>query len=207
MVVNSIMLTKDNLITVSPKATIKEALDIIDQKNLLSIPVAENDKFFGAISKDRIYAFYFEKCADNKQCFLSDFKVENAMRTDIPVIHPMSEMEEAVHFLEKMNISFVAVVDEFGTFKGILTHHAVFEQFTQLFGLNKGQRLAVIAFDIPGQISRLSKIITENHGDIISFVVVDPRSVTDVREIVMRVRTNNIENIAKKVKEAGFQVQ
>jgi acetoin utilization protein AcuB len=206
MLVNNIMLTRDNLITVSPKATIKEALETINKNNFLSLPVAEGDKFYGSISKDRIYAFYYEKC-DDKQCFLSDFIVENVMRTDYPIINPQEQIEKAVHFLEVMNIAFVAVVDDNGAFKGILTHHAVFKQFTQLFGLNKGERLSVIAFDIPGQISKLSKIITENGGDIISFVVVDPRSITDVREIVLRVRTDNMHEVTRKVKEAGFKVQ
>jgi acetoin utilization protein AcuB len=206
MLVNSIMLTRDKLITVSPKASIKEALDTMDKNKFLSLPVAEGDRFYGSISKDRIYEFYYEKC-DDKQCFLSDFNVETVMRTDYPSIHPQEQIENAVHFLEVMNIAFVAVVDDHGLFKGILTHHAVFQQFNQVFGLNKGKRLSVIAFDIPGQISKLSKIIAENKGDIISFVVVDPRSVTDVREIVMRVRTDNMEDLTRKVKEAGFKVQ
>lgn len=105
-----------------------------------------------------------------------------------------------------MHISFVAVVDDFNNFQGILTHHAVFEQFTNIFGLNKGERLAVMALDIPGQISKLSKIITEKHADIISFVVVDPKSATDVREIVVRIVTDKLEEIKAKVKQAGFKV-
>lgn len=206
MLVTNVMLTRDKLVTVSPEATIKKALEIIDEHNFLSIPVVVGDKFYGAISKDKIYAFYYEKCVD-KQCLLSDFTVEAVMRTDFPKIHPFEEVEKAVSYLAKMSIPFVAVIDELGAFKGILTHHAVFEQFIDVFGLNKGERLAIIAFDIPGQISKLSKIVTENNGDIISFVVVDPKSVADVREVVMRIRTDDIALITKKVKEAGFKVQ
>lgn len=205
MLVKNIMLPKENLITVSPKANIGKALDIINENKFLSIPVVDGDKFYGAISKDRIYEFYYEKCED-KQCFLSDFSVETVMRTDIPTISQAEEVEKAVHFLEIMNIAFVAVVDENNDMQGILTHHAVFEQFTQVFGLNKGQRLAVMAYDIPGQISRLSKILSENNSDIISFVVVDPKSVIDVREIVIRMRTDNVQLIEEKVKEAGFKI-
>ena len=91
--------------------------------------------------------------------------------------------------------------------KGIVTHHAIFHQFTELFGLNKGRRLAVIAYDIQGQISKLSKIITENKGDIISFVVIDPKSLTEVKEIVVRLETDNYEDIVAKVKAAGFKVE
>jgi acetoin utilization protein AcuB len=200
------MLSKEKLITVTPKVTIGKALEIMDQNNFLSIPVVEDNKFYGSISKERIYTYYYEKCVD-KQCLLSDFVVENVMRTDVPVINPMQEVEEAAHFLETKNVSFVAVVDNFGEFKGIVTHHAIFHQFTELFGLNKGKRLAVIAYDIQGQVSKLTKIITENKGDIISFVIVDPKSVTDVKEIIVRLDTDNFDDIVAKVKVAGFKVQ
>jgi acetoin utilization protein AcuB len=200
------MLSKEKLITVTPKVTIGKALEIMDQNNFLSIPVVEDNKFYGSISKERIYTYYYEKCVD-KQCLLSDFVVENVMRTDVPVINPMQEVEEAAHFLETKNVSFVAVVDNFGEFKGIVTHHAIFHQFTELFGLNKGKRLAVIAYDIQGQVSKLTKIITENKGDIISLVIVDPKSVTDVKEIIVRLDTDNFDDIVAKVKVAGFKVQ
>lgn len=206
MFVKNLMLPKDKLITITPNATVKEALDLIDENNFLSIPVAENDKFYGSISKDRIYAFYYEKCVD-KECLLSDFRVENVMRTDVPTIHPLEQIEKAAHFLEVKNTAFVAVVDENSNFKGIITHHAIFHEFTELFGLNKGRRLAVIAYDIPGQISKLSRIITENNGDIISFVVVDPKSVTEVKEVVVRIATENFQGILQKVKDAGFKIQ
>lgn len=206
MFVKNLMLPKEKLITISPKETIKRALELIDENNFLSIPVAEDDKFYGSISKDRIYAFYFEKSVE-KEYLLSDFKVENVMRTDVPTIHPLEQMEKAAHFLEVKNVAFVAVVDEYNAFKGIITHHAIFHEFTELFGLNKGRRLAVIAYDIPGQLSKIARIISENGGDIISFVVVDPKSVTDVKEIVVRVRTENFQEILEKVKEAGFKIQ
>ncbi|MCB2289144.1 CBS domain-containing protein [Clostridium sp. CS001] len=206
MFVNNLMLSKEKLITVTPKVTIGRALEIMDMNNFLSIPVVEDNKFYGTISKERIYTYYYEKCVD-KKCLLSDFVVENVMRTDVPIINPMQEVEEAAHFLETKNVSFVAVVDNIGEFKGIVTHHAIFHQFTELFGLNKGKRLAVIAYDIQGQVSKLTKIITENKGDIISFVIVDPKSVTDVKEIIVRLDTDNFDDIVVKVKAAGFKVQ
>ena len=206
MFVNNLMLSKEKLITVTPKITIGKALEIMDQNNFLSIPVVEDNKFYGAISKERIYTYYYEKCVD-KKCLLSDFVVENVMRTDVPDINPMQEVEEAAQLLETRSVSFVAVVDNYGEFKGIVTHHAIFHQFTELFGLNKGKRLAVIAYDIQGQVSKLTKIITENKGDIISLVIIDPKSVTDVKEIVIRLDTENFDEIVSKVKIAGFKVQ
>ncbi|KYH32423.1 CBS domain protein [Clostridium tepidiprofundi DSM 19306] len=206
MFVNNVILPSKKLITVSPKESVKRAFDLIEENNFLSIPVAEGDKFYGAISKERIYAFYFEKSLD-KKVLLEDFLVENVMRTDVPTISPLANIEEAAHFLEVKNTAFVAVIDEYGSFKGIVTHHAVFHEFTELFGVDKGKRIAVIAYDIPGQISKLSRLITENNGNIISFVVVDPKTATEVKEIVVRLKTDNYDEIVKKIKNAGFQVQ
>lgn len=206
MLVNNLMLLKEKLVTVTPKVTIGEALEIMKKNNFLSIPVVEGTKFYGAISKEKIYAYYYEKCVD-KKCLLSDFVIENVMRTDVPVIDPMKQVEEAAHFLETRNVSFIAVVDSKGDFKGIVTHNAIFHQFTELFGLNKGRRLAVMAYDIQGQISKLTKIITENKGDIISFVVIDPKSLTEVKEIIMRLKTSNFDEIVEKVKASGFKVE
>lgn len=206
MFVKNLMLSKDKLTVISPKDTIKKALELMEQHKFLSIPVAENNKFCGTISKEAVYALYFEKGLDKDQ-LLTDYRVENLIRTQVPTIHPLELIEKAAHFLETENTPFVAVIDEYGVFKGIITHHAIFHEFTELFGLNKAKRLSVIAFDIPGQVSKLSRIIADNDGDILSFVVVDPRSITDVKEIVMRIRTENFQEILEKIKEAGFQIQ
>ncbi|MGG7164560.1 CBS domain-containing protein [Clostridium ihumii] len=205
MFVSNLMLTREKLVTATPKMTIGEALELMEKNNFLSIPVADENKFLGAISKEKIYTYYYEKSVERK-CLLSDFLVENVMRTDVPEIKPMEQIEEAAYYLETKNVSFLAVVDNTGDFKGIVTHYAIFHQFTELFGLNKGHRLAVIAYEIPGQISKLSKIITENKGDIISFVVVDPKTKTDIKEIVVRLRAENFDDILSKIKSAGFKI-
>lgn len=205
MFVKNLMLSKEKLVTVSPEDLIEKALKVIEENNFLSVPVAEGNKFYGSISKNDIYTFFYEKYPDKKS-LLSDVKVENVMRKNFPTIHPLEQMEKAAYYLEVKNIAFLPVVDEYENFQGIVTHYAIFHEFTELFGLNKGRRLSVMAHEIPGQISRLSKIITENNGDIISFVVVDPKSITDVKEVVVRLRTDNFDLILEKVKEAGFKV-
>lgn len=207
MLVKNVMLTKDELITVSKKATIDEALKLMEEHNYLSLPVVEKGKFYGLIAKDKIYEYCY-KNEVTEETLSSELIVENLMSTDIPFIEPQEAVEMAVDYLAQKSIPFVAVIDEDKVFNGILTHKAVFEQFVEVFGMNKGERLAVIAFDIPGQLSKLSKIIADNDGDIISFVVVDPKSVTsDVKEMVLRVNTKNISKLINKIKEAGFKVQ
>lgn len=205
MFVKTLMMVKDDLFTVSPKDNISRALDIINSNNVMSIPVVEGEKFYGSISKDRIYEYYFEECKE-KDCFFSDYIVENVMKKDVPKILPMADLEEASSYLVTNRTPFVAVIDTDEKFLGILTHKAIFKEFTNVLGLNKGKKLSVIAYDIKGQISKLSKIISDNGGDILSFAVIDTRLRTDVKEIVVRIKSKDFEDIVNKVKEAGFRL-
>lgn len=206
MFVKNLMVPKRDLVLVTPTDTIKKALEVIGKNNFLSIPVVDNNKFYGIISKEKIYTFFFEKGLE-RESLLTDFMVKDMIDTDVPVISAIEQIETAAHFLEIKNIAFVAVEDEKGVFKGIITHRTIFHIFTELFGIDKGKRLSVIAYDIPGQISKLSRIISENNGDIISFVIADPEVITAVKEIIIRIRTENFENIQDKVIEAGFKIQ
>lgn len=206
MLAKTIMMKKNMLTIVSPSLPIGEALKVMETEGLLSIPVVDGKSFKGSIEINKIYEKFFTGNED-KDTFLTNNKVEDFLRTDTPTIGANEEIENAVALLEKMNVSFVAVVDkEIDKFLGILTHKAVFKQFTNIFGLNQGDRLSVIAYDVPGQISKLSKIVAENHGDIISFVVINPNSVRDLKEIIIRVKANNMREIKNKISLAGFQV-
>lgn len=206
MFVKNLMLPKDELTVVNPKDSVREALKLMENNGFLSIPVVHGDKFLGVISKGQIYQYYYEKAIENKS-ILSEILVENVMVTDVPVVSPEDKIEDAAHFLATKNTFFLAVIDNRGAMKGIVTHNAIFQQFSELFGENHGHGISIITYDIPGQISKLSRVVSENNGQIISFVVVDLKSITKVKEIILRIHTDDIELITKKLKEAGFKVE
>lgn len=206
MLIKNLMLPKADLTVVNPKESVREALNVMERNGFLSIPVVDGDKFLGVISKGQIYEYFYEKALENKNV-LSEILVENVMVTNVPVVSPEEKIEEAAHYLATKNTFFLAVIDNKGVMKGIVTHNAIFQQFSEIFGENHGYGISIIAYDIPGQISKLSKVISENNGHIISFVVVDLKSITKVKEIILRIHTNDIELVIRKLKEAGFKVE
>jgi acetoin utilization protein AcuB len=206
MLIRALMLQSDELLTVTPEESLRETLRKINEKNFLSIPVSENGKFHGVISKERIYSEYFEVGGD-KNAYLDDTKVKDLLRSDIPVLKPSDEIEKAAYTLEIYGVPFVAIVNDYDDFEGIITHNAIFKEFAEIIGINRGKRLAVIAYDIPGQIARLTEIINRYGGDIISCVVMDPKTKTEVKEIVTRLRADNFIKIVDAVRNAGFRVQ
>lgn len=206
MLVKTVMMKSKVLNTVTTDVKIGEALRIMNEKKMLSMPVVDDGIFKGSIEKATIYENFFKTDLD-KEKFLNDYKVSDFLKEDMPVIGPDEEIENAVALLEKMNVSFVAVINkENNKLLGILTHKIVFKQFTELFGINKGYRISVIAFDVPGQLSKLSHIVTENGGNIISLVVLDPESYLDNKEILIRISTDNIQDTVEAIKDAGFKI-
>lgn len=205
MFVKNLMISKERLITVSREDSIDKALKSIRDNDYEAIPVVENGKFFGAISKASIYEYLYDNYASKHEDILNN-KVADVMEKDIPVIQMLDVIDKVGYLLEKKEVPFVAVSDENNVFKGIVTHHKIFHEFSEIFGFNKGKRLSVLAYDLPGQLSKLSRIIYDNEGDIISFVTINTESVTEVSEIVIRLRTDNLNRIKEKIKEAGFQV-
>lgn len=207
MLVKTVMMKSRVLTTVTSDTKLGEALKIMHDNNMASMPVIDGSTFKGSIEKSAIYENYFESDNCDKEKFLTDNKVSDSIKTDMPVIGEDEEIENAVALLEKMNVSFVAVINkETNKFLGILTHKIVFKQFTELFGLNQGHRISVIAFDVPGQLSKLSNIVTENGGNIISLVVMNPESYLDNKEIIVRLTTDNITETVEAIKSAGFKI-
>ena len=207
MYVNNLMLSKAELVTVTREDNVQTALDLIVKNDFLSLPVVDNHKFYGNVSKELIFEYYYKANVNgNNLVVLSDIKIKDVMGTDFPQVHMDDLVETAVNLLYINKSPFVTVVDDNGDFKGIITHKAIFKEFTEVFGINKGNRIAVTAYDIPGQILKLTKIISENKADIISCVVSDPKSKLSVKEIVLRVKTNDFDHIVKKIEASGFKV-
>ena len=205
MLIKALMLSRENLVTVTPCDTLKTALQKINEKNFLSIPVVDGEKFHGIISKEKIYEEFYESKAERNEYL--ERKVSELIREDIPVLKPYDEIEKASHTLEIYGTPFVAVIDDDGIFEGIVTHYTIFHAFTDAMGIDRGSKIEVIAYDIPGQIAKLSEVIARLGGDIISFVVLDPKVKTDVKEIVVRIRAENIIRIVDAIRNAGFRIQ
>lgn len=207
MLIRALMLPREGLVTVTPEDNLETALERIDNEGFLSIPVAEGTRFEGIISKEMIFSKFFEGDYDSKEEYLENTKVREVVRTDIPNLSPWDTIEKAAHTLEVYGVQFVAVISDTGEFEGIMTHHTIFREFADLLGINKGRRLSIIAYDVKGQVAKLTDVIAKNNADIISFVIMDPKVKTDVREFVIRVRTDNYPLLVEKIKKAGFLVQ
>ena len=203
MLIKNIMIPKSQLTILTTTNTAKEALDVINSKSLLSLPVVDGKEFVGIISKRYILEEFFNNDED-KSLFLSR-PISDFMKTKIPSLSSDDLVEEPVKLLCNNNIQFIPVTNEFGHLLGIVTHKAVFSTFKNALGIGH-TRLAITTTDIKGRLAKLTELIAKKNANIISIVQIDPE-VMNLKEIILRIDVDNIHTLIKALNENGFTVR
>ncbi|OON98895.1 MAG: hypothetical protein ATN35_03120 [Epulopiscium sp. Nele67-Bin004] len=203
MLVKNIMIPESKLTTVKMTDTVQDALELIDSKNLLSLPVVEDKKFVGVISKKYIFEEFYNN-AEPKETFgkrpISDF-----MKTAMEYVYKDEIVEVAVKMLKDYNIQFLPVLNSKQEFAGIVTHKAVFSTLTNVFGFGH-TRMVITTHDIKGRLAKLAELIHKHDGNIISIVEVDIE-LMDLRQLILRVDVEDVRKLCKKLDESGFRVR
>ncbi len=205
MYVRNHMLAKDKLTTVSLDETIGSALEKINQGKFLSLPVFEGNEFKGIIMKEAIYRHYFDQVSKDKTAFLNDLVVGDLYSNIYESIGENERIERASYLLKKLSTPFLAVIDSNNKFVGILTHVAIFNAFSEIFGFEFGSRIVVNMFDIPGQLARLTEILRRENANILNFTVVDAK-ILDIMRVILRVETDDLTGLIEKIQAAGFKI-
>jgi CBS domain. len=60
MLIRSLLTPVNKLTTLGLNDTVKSAIDIIEENGFLSLPVTDDDKFIGFLSKQYVYEKFFE---------------------------------------------------------------------------------------------------------------------------------------------------
>jgi CBS domain-containing protein len=206
MFVSNIMKSKHQCVTVLKDDKLVDALQLLTKHDIQSMPVLQDNKFIGMISKQIIYEAYF---TSDEQLAKSDF-LHSKKVGDVAKFNDLYITKEEVfeRTLTKFkDFPILAVVDEHKNFLGIIARYEVLEQFESAFGLNKpGVRIAFTSVEEEGRISKLADIIKSLHNNIIAIATFDE---TDklVRRIVIKIEKNeNVDRLMTKLEKSGFRI-
>lgn len=205
MYVKNHMLPKEKLTVVYVEESIGSALEKINKGDFLSLPVFDGETFKGILMKEAIYRHYFETGCMDKNQFMNEVKVKDLYIDEFKSILENELIENASYLLNEFRTPFLPVFSTSEKFIGILTHTAIFNAFSEIFGFGKGTRIMVNLFDIPGQISKLTEVIRKENVNIVNLAVMDAK-VLDVYKVVIRVDTDDVEGLVDKIVKAGFKV-
>lgn len=205
MYVKNHMLPKNKLTVVYVDESIGNALEKINKGDFLSLPVFEGKEFRGILMKEAIFRYYFESDYIGKDDFLNRVKVSDLYTEVYKSILETELIENASYLLKEVRTPFLPVFNGIGEFTGILTHVAIFDAFSEIFGLGKGTRILVNLFDIPGQLAKLTEIIRKEDVNIANIAVMDAK-VLDVYKVVIRVDSGDVDALIDKINKAGFKI-
>ena len=197
-----------NPFTVSPDATVPEAMELMSAKGVRHLPVVDAGRVVGVLSHSDIAAAGPSRAttfsAGEINYLLAKLKVAKVMTRDPITISPDALLEEAAVLLRDHKIEMLPVVDA-GKLVGVITESAILDAFIELLGFrDPGTRLTVDATDAPGVLSRLTAVTAKHDANIQHLAVY--RGEGDRSIVVVGVNSLNTDQIESDLDAEGFRV-
>ncbi|HEY9063073.1 MAG TPA: CBS and ACT domain-containing protein [Pseudobacteroides sp.] len=197
-----------NPYTISPDATIAEALELMRHNGVKKLPVVKSGELVGIVTEREML-----EVSPSKATTLSVFeinyllgktKVSQVMTKDVVTITSDALLEEAALLMRDNNISALPVL-EGKKLCGIITENDIFNAFMELMGFSDiGSRIAVEAQDSPGILADIAQVIKE-YGVNITHIAVY-RGEAGSSDVVIRVNTQNTDEMIKTLENHGYKV-
>lgn len=204
MFVKSVMIPKEKAYIVQSSENLKEVLHKMEEYQIDGMPVVNGNHYGGLVTLNKIYKAFFESGMQR-----DDFLAQTVAGDVAAYKEEYIDEEEIFEntFLRVKDRPLVAVVNQNGELKGVITRSDILEQFQSAFGMKrKGVRISFSSSEAEGRIARLAEIAKQFHENIISLTTFDE---TDkfIRRIVMKVeKQQNIDKFVKKLEASGFRV-
>lgn len=206
MIVRSRMTS--NPYTISPDATIAEALEIMRKNNIRRLPVVKNGKLVGIVTEREMQEVSPSKATTlsvfELNYLLSKTKVSAVMTKNVITVSPDSLLEEAAVLMRDNRVGALPVTQD-GKVVGIITETNIFDAFIDLLGFrDSGTRISVEVEDSPGILANVANVIKSFGANITHLVVY--RSQTGKSGIVIRVNTINTDDMISALENKGYKV-
>ena len=164
-----------NPVYISPAASVVEAKTLMTKQNISKLPVLDNNKrLVGIITKNDL-----NKAGPSQATtldmyeigyLLSKLTVEKIMHKKVTTVSEDEVIEEAARIMVDEGIGGLPVMKD-SLMVGIITASDLFKTLIDLFGVRqKGVRATFMVKDVPGELAKLSKLITDVGGNIISII-------------------------------------
>lgn len=207
MLIKSLVLTKDHVTTIDEKATIKEALSVLEESGYRCIPILDST---GTIFRGNIYKMhiYRHKANGGDMNLPVTFLLKNATKT-IKVNSPFFKV-----FFNIKDLPYISVLDEDNNFYGILTHSRLLDMLSDSWNIKTGSYvLTVLSNNDRGNLAKMSKLISK-YSNLAGAMTLDD-NVNQLKNNFTRrtlftlpagVSEATLRTIIKKLQKKGYQV-
>lgn len=198
----------ENLVTVTPKTKIFDAVDLMKKHDIHRLPVIEKDQLVGLITEGTI-----QEALPSKATSLSVYEVNyllnktvvaDVMIKDVKTISPDAELEDGIYLMRQNKINVLPVLEN-EKLVGIITNNDIFDAFLKLTGYYEGgTRIQLkILEDKKGVLAAVSKILADHDFSILTVIVDHQAKATRVE---IQIASKEVEKIKQLLTDNGYEV-
>lgn len=191
---------------VHPTYSISQALKIMEEKKLFSIPVMDQEgTFYGALSKQSLFEMLEKGAFEGSFQEFIQQPLANGVDRSIPSLTCEHIYEDALPII--VRYPFVPIVDEAGKFIGIIKRKDMELVLESAFGVGvKGTRMIITHYEGKGLLKEIMSILSRHNANVISCISFDSEH-RGVRRILTKYISNDSnESIKAEMEKAGFVV-
>ncbi|MEE9611137.1 MAG: CBS and ACT domain-containing protein [Desulfatiglandales bacterium] len=187
-----------NPITITEKASIEEAIEVMKANSIRHLPVISEGNILNG----------FVTLADLKQglipSLVADVSLSDLMIKDPITVGPDDDIETAAQLIYRNKIGGMPVVQE-DILVGIITETDILRAFIDMMGiLTASSRIDVVIGDEPGSFRKALQIIQDKGGDIINVLMTAQR--TSKKTYYFRLAACETDIIKNALENEGFEV-
>jgi acetoin utilization protein AcuB len=207
----------EHLVTLSPEASVAEALTLCRKRRIRHIPILEEGRLVGIVS-DRDLRDASPALGDPERArTLQEIRVADVMSREVITVHPQDSIENAAQQMYELKIESLPVVSEGAVADagstvaeeevlGIVTSSDVMRALVTLAGLPEpGCRIEVSVPNREGILAEVAGKIRELEVDIFN-VLSDPDRRSGQRTLIFQLATADPSSVMQSLKTAGYEV-
>ncbi len=197
--------------TLSPEASVAEALTLCRERRVRHIPILEEGRLVGIVSDRDLRDASPALGNPERARALRELRVGDVMTREVITVDPQDSIENAAQQMYELKIGSLPVVDEGPEVAeeellGIITSSDVMRALVMLAGLPEaGCRIEVRTPNRSGILAEVAGRVRDLGVDIVS-VLADPDRRSGNRTMVFQLATTDPSEIMHTLKMAGYEV-
>lgn len=205
MLVEDIM--NPDVITLSPKATIAEALTLLHEHRIRHIPIVDGDMYVIGIVSDRdvrdASPSIFHDSSEKKEL---ENEIQTIMSHPVVTVHPLDFVEEVAGIFYDEEFACVPVVQN-NKLVGMVTEKDMLYTLIHVTGTNvQSSHIEVKVPHKPGILPEVASVFGKRKTNITSVLVYPYKNDPNYKVLVFRVQTMNPMPIIKDLRAAGYEL-
>ena len=199
-----------NVVAVDEKTSIHDARKIMDAHKIRRLPVMKKDKLVGLVTKRMLLEASPSPATSlsihELHYLLAKMTVKDIMVKKPFTISPDMPPEEAMQLGQEMGYGAFPVMED-ERLVGVATESDIVRLMTRVLGVReKGKRIDIKASKQFGNLQSIIEILDKKKTVLLSLMTLPPEEGEEDCLIVLRLKSEDVDSIAKELQSSGFNV-